>query len=193
MTKRDYTQEFKEQILRECQEVGNVAVVARRHNISPNTIHTWRSKARKTGSTKPLPADEAKRIKELQASGLNKCIMLASFSTLSSTYYSHRARQGETTLPGCDDGSKPLKSRAGRRIRGYSYTRTGQKVSDEQIKEFIMEEISGDGYPYGYRKLTTSMQEDYQLNNIHHRCLRPLHCRLPHRPSCSGSRCPDSP
>jgi transposase-like protein len=38
MTKRDYTQEFKEQILRECQEVGNVAVVARRHNISPNTI-----------------------------------------------------------------------------------------------------------------------------------------------------------
>ena len=29
MTKRDYTQEFKEQILRECQEVGNVAVVAR--------------------------------------------------------------------------------------------------------------------------------------------------------------------
>jgi transposase-like protein len=32
MTKRDYTQEFKEQILRECQEVGNVAVVARRHN-----------------------------------------------------------------------------------------------------------------------------------------------------------------
>ena len=38
MTKRNYTQEFKEQILRECQEVGNVAVVARRHNISPNTI-----------------------------------------------------------------------------------------------------------------------------------------------------------
>jgi len=33
-------------------------------------------------------------------------------------------------LPGCDDGSKPLKSCAGRRIRGYSYTRTGQKVSD---------------------------------------------------------------
>ena len=38
MTRKDYTQEFKEQILRECQEVGNVAVVARRHNISPNTI-----------------------------------------------------------------------------------------------------------------------------------------------------------
>ena len=67
MTKRDYTQEFKEQILRECQEGGNVAVVARRHNISPNTFHTWRRKARRTGSTTPLPADDVKRIKELEA------------------------------------------------------------------------------------------------------------------------------
>jgi transposase len=40
MTRKDYTQEFKEQILRESQEVGNVSLVARRHNISPNTIHT---------------------------------------------------------------------------------------------------------------------------------------------------------
>ena len=28
---------------------------------------TWRRKAKKIGSTKPLPADEAKRIKELEA------------------------------------------------------------------------------------------------------------------------------
>ena len=35
MTKRDYTQEFKGQILIECQEVENVAVVARQHSISP--------------------------------------------------------------------------------------------------------------------------------------------------------------
>ena len=67
MTRKDYTQEFKEQVLRECQEVGNVAVVARRHNISANTIHTWRRKVRQVGSTKPLPADEAKRIRELEA------------------------------------------------------------------------------------------------------------------------------
>ena len=67
MTRKDYTQEFKEQILRECQEVGNVAVVARRHNISPNTIHTWKRKAKKTGSTTPLPTDDSKRIRELEA------------------------------------------------------------------------------------------------------------------------------
>jgi transposase-like protein len=67
VTRKDYTQEFKEQILRECQEVGNVAVVARRHNISPNTIHTWKRKAMKTGSTTPLPTDDLKRIRELEA------------------------------------------------------------------------------------------------------------------------------
>ena len=44
------------------------------------------------------------------------------------------------TSPGSDDGSKPLKAPTPH--RGYSYTCMGQKVSDEQIKEFIMEEIS---------------------------------------------------
>ncbi|HHV43817.1 MAG TPA: transposase, partial [Firmicutes bacterium] len=28
-------------MIQECQEVGNVALVARRYEISPNTIHTW--------------------------------------------------------------------------------------------------------------------------------------------------------
>lgn len=67
MKKKDYTQEFKDQLLKECQEVGNVALVARRHNISANTIHTWRHKVRKTGSTKPLPSDQVQRIKELES------------------------------------------------------------------------------------------------------------------------------
>lgn len=66
MTKPEYTPEFKAQVLQECQEVGNVAVVARRHNISPNTIHTWRRKVRQTGSTESLPSDEKNRIKELE-------------------------------------------------------------------------------------------------------------------------------
>ena len=67
MKKRDYTQEFREQILKECQEVGNVSLVARRHNIPANTIHTWIRKVKKTGSTKPLPTDQAQRVKELEA------------------------------------------------------------------------------------------------------------------------------
>jgi hypothetical protein len=65
--------------------------------------------------------------------GYNAGLVLHSVGLASSTYYGHRARQAKKTLLGSDDGSKPLKSRA-----GYSYTCTGQKVSDEQIKEFIM-------------------------------------------------------
>ena len=41
MKKKRYDQEFKEQIVRECQEVGNTALVARRHGPSlPKTQHT---------------------------------------------------------------------------------------------------------------------------------------------------------
>ena len=42
MKKKRYDQEFKEQIVRECQEVGNAALVARRHrepgNVRRNRI-----------------------------------------------------------------------------------------------------------------------------------------------------------
>ncbi|NMB01331.1 MAG: hypothetical protein GX971_07415 [Firmicutes bacterium] len=96
--------------------------------------------------------------------GYNAGLVLHSVGLASSTYYSNRARQSKTLF---EDKSEPLESRVGRRILGYSYTYTGQKVFDEQIKEFIMEEISGDGYPYGYKKLTASMQEDYELNINH--------------------------
>src|SRR5690606_12886366 len=91
--------------------------------------------------------------------GYNAGLVLHSVGLASSTYYSHKARQSKKTLLESDDKSEPLKSRAGR----HSCTYTGRKISDEQIKEFIMEELSGDGYPYGYKKLTASMQEDYGL------------------------------
>ncbi|NSW91630.1 MAG: transposase [Firmicutes bacterium] len=63
---RQYTEEFKEQILAECQEVGNVALVARRHQISENTIYTWIKKIHKNGSVKPLPKVEKQHFKELE-------------------------------------------------------------------------------------------------------------------------------
>jgi transposase-like protein len=63
---RQYSNEFKEQILAECQEVGNVALVARRHQISENTIYTWIKKMRKNGSLKPLPKAEKQCLEELE-------------------------------------------------------------------------------------------------------------------------------
>jgi putative transposase len=47
-----------------------------------------------------------------------------------------------------------------------------------------MEELSGDGYPYGYKKLTASMQEDYGLNINHkkvYRLCKELDVLLPQR------------
>ena len=39
----------------------------------------------------------------------------------------------------------------------------GVKVCDEQIKEYLCEAIAGDGFPYGYNKLTTELRENHGL------------------------------
>lgn len=36
-----YSQEVKDEILKEVKEVGNVKLVARKHGIPPSTINTW--------------------------------------------------------------------------------------------------------------------------------------------------------
>ncbi|ABI69367.1 transposase IS3/IS911 [Syntrophomonas wolfei subsp. wolfei str. Goettingen G311] len=57
-----YSDELKEKIIRECQEIDNVAVVARRYEISPNTIHTWVKKYRERGTAKTLKKNGFKDI-----------------------------------------------------------------------------------------------------------------------------------
>ncbi|MFB4166325.1 IS3 family transposase, partial [Alteribacillus sp. JSM 102045] len=51
----------------------------------------------------------------------------------------------------------------GRPIPGYSFTNGGKKVSDEQIKEWLLEEIEGEAFAYGYRKLTVILRRRYGL------------------------------
>lgn len=51
----------------------------------------------------------------------------------------------------------------GRPAPGYSFKEDGKKVSDEQIKEFLLEEIAGDGFNYGYRKLTKVLRKKFNL------------------------------
>ena len=65
MTKIKRSEEFKQQVLKECDEVGNVALVGRRHNISASTIHTWRRKAAKRGTIEPLPREAVARLKAI--------------------------------------------------------------------------------------------------------------------------------
>lgn len=37
----NYSVEFKEQIIKEIQEVGNISLVCRKHNLKTSTVHTW--------------------------------------------------------------------------------------------------------------------------------------------------------
>jgi putative transposase len=58
---------------------------------------------------------------------------------------------------------KPKTSSGGRPATQYSYTQDGEKVSDAQVKEWIMDAIEGDGFAYGYLKLTYWLKRKYSL------------------------------
>ncbi len=38
---KQYTNEFKEQVLKEIKEVGNIALVCRKHGLKTSTVHGW--------------------------------------------------------------------------------------------------------------------------------------------------------
>ncbi|MDP9729874.1 DDE-type integrase/transposase/recombinase, partial [Alicyclobacillus tolerans] len=58
---------------------------------------------------------------------------------------------------------KPRTTAGGRPVTEYTYTHDGSKVSDEQVKEWIMNAVAGDGFAYGYLKLTYVLKREYQL------------------------------
>jgi putative transposase len=53
--------------------------------------------------------------------------------------------------------------RSGRPAPGLSYTIKGKPVSDEEISEWLMEFLAGEGAAYGYRKLTVLLRRRHQL------------------------------
>jgi len=38
---KSYTQEFKEQVVKEIEEVGNISLVCKRHGLRTSTVHGW--------------------------------------------------------------------------------------------------------------------------------------------------------
>jgi len=55
MKSKGYSEEFKEQVLKEVEETGNMTLVARNHNIPSTTINTWVRKQKngaKVGSSR---------------------------------------------------------------------------------------------------------------------------------------------
>ena len=91
----------------------------------------------------------------------------------SSTYYEFIAREAEHNK-GTSEGQPSIagSSHSGRPIPEYTFTRDGRKLPDEQIKEWLCEVACGDGFPYGYRKLTVCLREDYDLLINHKKVYR---------------------
>lgn len=38
---KQFSLEFKEQVIKEVQEVGNISLVCRKHGLRTSTVHTW--------------------------------------------------------------------------------------------------------------------------------------------------------
>lgn len=103
----------------------------------------------------------------------------------SSTYYYANSQKKESP--------KPVSSaRKGRKIPGYSLNQDNKPVNDDTIKTWLIDLISGVGFPYGYKKLNYCLKEDYGLKINHKKIyrfckelgiLRPQRKRKPYRPT----------
>lgn len=81
--------------------------------------------------------------------------MLRIVGVLEATYYARKKREKE--------GPKLRVFNGGRPQPGYSVTTDGKRISDEQIKEWLLELVAGEGQAYGYRKLTIALQREQRL------------------------------
>lgn len=71
------------------------------------------------------------------------------------TYY-HRKKRKDQVPP-------KRKQKSGRPNTAYSWERDRQRVSNEQIKEWLMELVAGEENAYGYRKLAICLRRRYNL------------------------------
>lgn len=65
---KQYTSEFKEQIIKEIQEVGNISLVCKKHNLKPSTAHGWLHaiKNKNKIADKKQSREYQKKIKDLE-------------------------------------------------------------------------------------------------------------------------------
>ncbi|MBC7344685.1 MAG: IS3 family transposase, partial [Clostridia bacterium] len=96
-----------------------------------------------------------------------------------STFYAVKARRAKEVSSG-----QSRARRGGRPVSSSCRTREGKVVPDEEVKEWLYELISGDGFPYGYRKLTAVLKREYGLIVNHkkvYRLCKELGILLPQR------------
>lgn len=74
-----------------------------------------------------------------------------------STYYDRKKRAA------CPKAERPTGDRRDRPVPGYSYT-VGEKVSDEQINEWLLELLEGEEHVYGYKLLARCIRNQHGVN-----------------------------
>lgn len=114
---------------------------------------------------KPSIADKVTIANRWIEKGYNKHVILNFVGLAASTYYYNIAKEHK-------DDKTSSKKQVGRKIPGYSLNQKGEKVSDEHIKEYLCELVTGDGFPNGYKKLAICLKEDYELIINHKKVYR---------------------
>ena len=69
MERRNFSAQFKQQIVRECSETGNVSLVARKHDLNANMVHRWIRQVNGMAKTSPKTRGKVTHVtaEELQA------------------------------------------------------------------------------------------------------------------------------
>jgi len=101
------------------------------------------------------------------AKGYSLYLVLGFVGLAPSTFYAYAGKKEPTKT--ADD---QVKAKVGRPKTQFSYTLDGKKVADEQIKEWLCELVCQDGFPYGYKKLTAALVDDYGLVINHKKVYR---------------------
>jgi putative transposase len=76
-----------------------------------------------------------------------------------STYYERQRRLSQR--------AQEHKPSSGRPLPGYSMNGAGKRISDDEIKEYLLELIADEEHPYGYRKLTICLRRQKGLKINH--------------------------
>lgn len=53
MERRNFSAQFKQQIVRECAEIGNASLVARKHDLNANMVRRWIKQVNEAGGKLP--------------------------------------------------------------------------------------------------------------------------------------------
>jgi transposase len=78
MTRRKYSADFKMQIVRECLETGNVAIVARKHELHANVVARWVRQYKENGEVKASRGKPNQMTQEEQHQVMQENVQLAS-------------------------------------------------------------------------------------------------------------------